>query len=184
MLKAVTRQASAVDAKIAIINSQLSSDPTNPKRKISTANFFDHHATKEDVAVMVTEADFLEAERELVPSVSMKELEHYKRVRAQFEKPVAEKVDFEGKGKEVPRDQALAVRSNGIGKGDAKIPVQTKGKGKGKMNAWEEEDEEEDEDSFYSGDGENGANRKGKGKAREVQMDGFGEGEGEDEELY
>src|SRR4051812_8604113 len=62
MLKAVTRQASHVDSKIHSINaSKLSSG----KPKISTAYFFDHFATKEDVAVMVTEEDFFAAEREL-----------------------------------------------------------------------------------------------------------------------
>ena len=35
---------------------------------------------------MVEEADFISAEKELIPSVSLKELDHYKRVRAQFEK--------------------------------------------------------------------------------------------------
>src|ERR1700712_3751519 len=88
MLKAVTRQASLVDAKIKEINSSAERKGGN----ISTAYFFDHYASKEDVAVMVTEDDFLGAEKELVPSVSAKELEHYKRVRAQFEK-VEEKVE-------------------------------------------------------------------------------------------
>ena len=59
MLKAITRQASAVDAKI----QKLSGPP------ITTAYFFDHLATDEDIAVMVTEADFFAANRELVGSV-------------------------------------------------------------------------------------------------------------------
>ena len=59
MLKAITRQASGVDAKI----KKLSGPP------VTTAYFFDHLATDEDVAVMVTEADFLAANRELVGSV-------------------------------------------------------------------------------------------------------------------
>ena len=59
MLKAITRQASAVDAKI----KKLSGPP------VTTAYFFDHLATDEDIAVMVTEADFLAANRELVGSV-------------------------------------------------------------------------------------------------------------------
>ena len=81
MLKAVTRQASAIDAKVAKHNSKLARDG----RPITTAQFFDHYATKEDVAVVVTEEDFFAAQRELIPSVSAKELEHYKRVREQFE---------------------------------------------------------------------------------------------------
>lgn len=59
MLKAITRQASAVDAKI----KALSGAP------ITTAYFFDHLATDEDIAVNVTEEDFFAANRELVGSV-------------------------------------------------------------------------------------------------------------------
>lgn len=59
MLKAITRQATAVDEKI----KTLAGGP------VSTAHFFDHLATPEDVAVMVTEKDFIEAQNELVPSV-------------------------------------------------------------------------------------------------------------------
>lgn len=59
MLKAITRQASAVDAKI----KGLSGAP------VTTAYFFDHLATDEDVVVMVTEEDFFVANRELVGSV-------------------------------------------------------------------------------------------------------------------
>jgi len=59
MLKAITRRASAVDAKIKAL-------PSGP---VSTAYFFDHLATKEDVEVMVTEEDFFAAQKELVGSV-------------------------------------------------------------------------------------------------------------------
>lgn len=59
MLKAITRQASAVEAKIKALPSSL----------ITTAYFFDHLATKDDIAVMVTEDDFADAQRELVGSV-------------------------------------------------------------------------------------------------------------------
>jgi peroxin-6 len=48
MPKAITRKATAVDEKI----KQLPGEP------ISTAYYFDHLATREDVAVMVTEEDF------------------------------------------------------------------------------------------------------------------------------
>ncbi len=85
MLKAVTRQAAAVDAKIQAINNSNRQQHSGGALPISTANFFDHHARPEDVAVMVTEQDFLDAHRELVPSVSAGELAHYERVRATFE---------------------------------------------------------------------------------------------------
>ncbi|KAF9892831.1 peroxisomal assembly protein [Aspergillus nanangensis] len=75
MLKAITRKATAVDEKIKQI----------PGEPVSTAYFFDHLATPEDVSVMVTEEDFGQAQSELVPSVSAKELEHFERIRQQFE---------------------------------------------------------------------------------------------------
>jgi peroxin-6 len=59
MLKAITRQANAVDAKIKAL----------PGGPVTTAYFFDYMATDEDIAVMVTEEDFFAANRELVGSV-------------------------------------------------------------------------------------------------------------------
>lgn len=59
MLKAITRKATAVDEKIKYL----------PGGPVSTAWFFDHLATPEDVSVMVTEEDFTSAQNELVPSV-------------------------------------------------------------------------------------------------------------------
>lgn len=171
MLKAVTRQASHVDAKIASINA------SSGKPKISTAYFFDHYASKEDVAVMVTEEDFVSAERELVPSVSLKELEHYKRVRAQFDKPEEESGETNGKGQSHSIENAAWAgrpRSNGKGKGKA---IDKKGKGKA-LEAWQEEDGED----VYSGGGMNGAS-KGKGKAKATE--GFIEASADDDEgLY
>ncbi|EPS42931.1 hypothetical protein H072_3046 [Dactylellina haptotyla CBS 200.50] len=99
MLKAITRQASRVDQKI-----------KEMEKPVSTAYFFDHLATPDDVAVAVTEEDFMEAKKELIGSVSQKELEHYDRVRQMFEtveekKEAAAaaggKVDYKGKGKAV-----------------------------------------------------------------------------------
>ncbi|PGH17223.1 hypothetical protein AJ80_04932 [Polytolypa hystricis UAMH7299] len=75
MLKAITRQATAVDDKIKAL----------PGGPVTTAYYFDHLATPDDVAVMVTEEDFVAAESELVASVSAKELEHFERVRRMFE---------------------------------------------------------------------------------------------------
>lgn len=59
MLKAITRKASGVDAKI-----KARSGPP-----VTTAYFFDHLATDEDIAVMVTGEDFFAANKELVGSV-------------------------------------------------------------------------------------------------------------------
>ncbi|EHL02385.1 putative Peroxisomal biogenesis factor 6 [Glarea lozoyensis 74030] len=169
MLKAVTRQASLVDTKIAGINATAEE---NNKTKISTAYFFDHYATKGDIEVVVTEEDFVMAERELVPSVSFGELEHYKRVRAQFEKVEEGKSEGEdktGKGKA----PALVsnhgrVDTNGKGKGKEKA-VDRKGKGRA-VEEWDGED-----DGFKRSD------VKGKGKA--VDM-GFQDRMDDDDGLY
>ena len=59
MLKAITRQASAVEARIKAL----------PGGPVTTAYFFDHLAKEEDVAVIVTEDDFAAAQKELVASV-------------------------------------------------------------------------------------------------------------------
>lgn len=52
---------------------------------LTPAQFFDHHATPEDLSVVVHHEDFVKARRELVPSVSADELRHYERVRQLFE---------------------------------------------------------------------------------------------------
>lgn len=59
MLEAITRQATAVDEKIKSL----------PDGPVTTAYFFDHLATPDDVAVMVTEQDFIDAQSKLVASV-------------------------------------------------------------------------------------------------------------------
>lgn len=130
MLKAVTRQARAVDGKVAEYNA--THDP-----KITIAYFFDHIATQEDTAVMVTEQDFIEAHGELVPSVSADELRHYQRVRAQFEgvgkKEAESNGDAKGKGKAraIEEEGVETVEINGDardkGKGEGKAPMQGQG---------------------------------------------------------
>lgn len=144
MLKAITRQARAVDAKVSTHNAALTSAGKLP---ISTAYFFDHLATDEDTAVMVTEDDFLEAERELVPSVSAEELQHYERVRRQFEgagkKEGADAAQPQGQSQlqEIQGKLALTNGTHGpqltidmSGAGNGSGSVQGKGKGKGKAN--------------------------------------------------
>ncbi|KAF1832379.1 peroxin 6 [Decorospora gaudefroyi] len=132
MLKAITRSARAVDEKVKSYNETHS--PT-----ISIAYFFDHLATEEDTAVMVTEEDFLEAHRELVPSVSADELRHYDGVRRQFEGAGKKEEEVpvqsaKGKGKARVEDHhAEHVELNGgsgsgSGKGKGKAPVNHGGK--------------------------------------------------------
>ncbi|KAF2196567.1 AAA-domain-containing protein [Delitschia confertaspora ATCC 74209] len=187
MLKAITRQARAVDEKVKTYNA------THPP--ISIAYFFDHLATDEDTAVMVTEQDFIDANRELVPSVSADELQHYDKVRQTFE--------GNGKKEEKQEEQKTIMEfiqskaPAGFGKG--------KGKGKGNADSVPRMDgeahtaPESDEDDYIirtehldlNGSADSG---KGKGKGKAVghgkgknSVDtaegGFGDA-GEDNELY
>lgn len=78
MLKAITRKTKAVDDRVVEISRQRG-------EQVSTGWFFDHAATVEDVEVVVNEDDFDLAQKELVGSVSAKELEHFERIRQLFE---------------------------------------------------------------------------------------------------
>lgn len=163
MLKAVTRQATAVDAKIRALN------VSRPEHPISTANFFDHYATPDDIAVMVTEKDFLDANRELIPSVSAGELAHYETVRATFE-------GTKDKPQQQPKKDAHGVSSLSLtpdrpsskaGKGKGKAMV----KGKGKAIATASDDEEDDDtdvDHQHTAAGYGSVNGRGKGKGKAI----------------
>lgn len=127
---------------------------------------------------MVSQQDFEDAMRELVPSVSVKELEHYDRVRRVFEKG-EDGSDQKGQKKEGHEAlKSLMSKANGIGK-----PTQQR-----------------DEDDFVlrteglslneNGKAINGApvgsTVKGKGKAQQFDVHdfGFGKATDGDEELY
>ncbi|KLU87695.1 peroxisomal biogenesis factor 6 [Magnaporthiopsis poae ATCC 64411] len=192
MLKAVTRQASRVDAKIKTLNAEreASAGGGGGRPPISTAYFFDHYAEPEDVAVMVMEHDFMEAHRELIPSVSAGELAHYERVRATFEggRDKQQQNQQQDNGL-LPRAPVRSVSSSSSVKGKGKALMAAApvlGKGKGKAVAPSSSD---DDDETVSGDGyrpgsANGSVRaRGKGKAAATtdHLDGSG---GDDEGLY
>lgn len=146
MLKAITRSARMVDDKVKAYNSTHSSN-------VTIAYFFDHIATEEDTAVMVTEEDFMEAHKELVPSVSADELRHYDRVRRQFEGAGKKEEDQKangsasqqssngkGKGKAIAVDDtdSMVIMTEHVelnGDGKATSGGSSKGKGKGKASA-------------------------------------------------
>ncbi|KAL1878695.1 peroxisomal assembly protein [Diaporthe australafricana] len=191
MLKAVTRQAGKVDAKITALNAEAEAE--GKKQTISTANFFDHHATPQDVAVMVTEEDFMDAHRELIPSVSAGELAHYERVRATFEggreSNGSANTDAE---KQRPVPLSLGQRTVSTGgprsaRGKGKSVTASKGKGKAVATGSDGEDAEYEDDYGVEAEedadgGANGVSRnKGKGKA----VSGFQDGTASDDEgLY
>ncbi len=86
MLKAITRSARAVDARVATINDDRQ---LKGQSHVTVAGFFDHYAKDIDTVIEVIEDDFVSARKELVPSVSAEELYHYERVRDSFEGPGA-----------------------------------------------------------------------------------------------
>lgn len=138
---------------------------------------------------MVTEQDFMDAHRELVPSVSADELRHYDRVRR----------TFEGAGKQDDKRKQIepAPATNGT---PAATPSLNKGKGKVVAPIDEAEDmvvrtENIDLNGANGsvGDGASSGSGKGKGKAPsvghaskssvDIAEGGFGDA-GDDEELY
>jgi peroxin-6 len=177
MLKAITRQARAVDKKVKEYND-------THDQKITIAYFFDHLATEEDTAVLVTEEDYIEAHKELVPSVSADELRHYDRVRR----------TFEGAGK--PDDKKQPPATNGSTAAAPSASGKGKDKGKGKANAVAPADGEDivvGTDSMDLNGAGGSASAKGKGKASasahaskssvDIAEGGFGNA-GDDDELY
>ncbi|KAL1864947.1 hypothetical protein VTK73DRAFT_5593 [Phialemonium thermophilum] len=179
MLKAVTRQALQVDAKVRAINAR----PERAHHPISTAYFFDHYATPEDLAVVVTEQDFLDAHRELIPSVSAGELAHYERVRAAFEgsregQTSGGNTAAEGAGINAgPIDFASRRTFSPTSRGKGRAAVSLRGKGKAVFR---------DADDGLGDPGEteptsNNGNGKGKGKAVAAFHEGTAS---DDEDLY
>ncbi|KAL7812437.1 AAA domain-containing protein [Trichoderma aethiopicum] len=153
MLKAVTRQAAAVDAKVRALNA----DPAT-KHEVSTAYFFDHYATPADIAVMVREEDFIAAHEELIPSVSAGELAHYERVRAQFEGGGDDKKKKKQQDEEKRRGSLAAggrSASGGKGKGKGKAVAvssdeeRVNGKGKGKAVMGFQDGTASDDEDLY-----------------------------------
>lgn len=178
MLKAITRQASAVDAKIQAL----------PGAPVSTAYFFDHLATDEDIAVMVTEEDFFAADRELIGSVSAKELEHYQRVRRAFEGPTnLPKTSDLTTTSRIPapatndrlQPPAPSKRPKPVSRTSTAKQADPKGKGKGKAAQWESDDDDDDDAYVTSNDFAGTPERKRSG------VNGFGDvGGNDDEEIY
>ena len=180
MLKAVTRQASGVDAKIAEMAA------ASGKKPMSTAYYFDHYATPEDVAVLVTEQDFLEANHELVPSISAGELSHYERVRETFEGNRQKQKEEKARREQQLEQQQQQSQSQGsaasiiaslassslaagtLSASSAAVRPTSRGKGKGKaveVDDDEAEDGNGDDDDDDTGSVIMNGRVKGKGKA-------------------
>ncbi|KAF2435823.1 AAA-domain-containing protein [Tothia fuscella] len=209
MLKAITRAARLVDGKVAAHNKSLPPNST----PITIAHFFDHYATEEDTTVTVAEEDFDAAQRELVPSVSFEELQHYEGVRKAFEGDGTQKAIENTKN--ASNGKAIDVRKS---RPSGKTPAGRRGsnaaQGKGREKALSlskhqgavsavdggeddgEADEDEDEDPYLiktghlgvNGNGNGNGVYKGKGKGKGslgFAGQAFGDAAGNDEEeLY
>ena len=107
MLKAVMRSAGIIDRKAEAQN-------------CTVPQFFDLHATKKDLGILVEEQDFERAGRELVGSVSARELDHYQRVRERFERPEEKATvngslhEDKGKGKARELNRGLRVQQDHV----------------------------------------------------------------------
>lgn len=110
MLKAMTRVADGIEQKVEEYNASGDHEPST----ITAQYYLAHMATPEDIVVQVTEQDFVRALHELIPSVSATELDHYKTVRARFEKKEEEPVDEE------PVHEPKPTPNKGKGKGKAR----------------------------------------------------------------
>lgn len=112
MLNAMTRTANDVDCKVKNYNSELTAKDQKP---ISIRWWFDNVATLEDTNVVVNMDDFLRAQTNLVPSVSAQELQHYLRVRQNFEG-----VDDNGPKKPEKPEQSKLLTDGSL---DGGIPI-------------------------------------------------------------
>ncbi|CAI5756611.1 unnamed protein product [Candida verbasci] len=82
MLNAMTRIANEIDDKIKNYNFEMK---RQGKDEVNTRWWFDNIATEQDTTVVVKMEDFVKAQIDLIPSVSAEELQHYLRVRENFE---------------------------------------------------------------------------------------------------
>ncbi|ORX98143.1 AAA-domain-containing protein [Basidiobolus meristosporus CBS 931.73] len=87
MLKAMTRTAGEIDQKIRDWNENPPLPPAGIKYPVpmTVQYYLDRLVKPEETEVLVQMVDFMNAQAELIPSVSPDELEHYKKVREQFD---------------------------------------------------------------------------------------------------
>ncbi|KAI0086687.1 AAA-domain-containing protein [Irpex rosettiformis] len=91
LLKAMSRKAEEVEAKIAILNTE----PPNPvhPHPLTPQYYLAEMASPEDIDVLVNQGDFEAALRDLIPSVSQAEMDHYARVQQQFSRETINSID-------------------------------------------------------------------------------------------
>ncbi|ORY46187.1 AAA-domain-containing protein, partial [Neocallimastix californiae] len=81
ILKAMIRTISQIDKRIEELNSKNENKRANP---ITPAYYLENMAEESEKIVQVTKEDFQNALNELIPSVSEKDLEHYREIQQRF----------------------------------------------------------------------------------------------------
>nr|ASF90227.1 hypothetical protein SPAR01853 [Bartheletia paradoxa] len=125
MLKSMARKAEEIDEKIAKLNAQ--PPPYSHPHPLTPQYYLGELATPSEIEVLVSQVDFEAALRELSPSVSQEEMEHYKIVQRRYANDTInskEKID-QKKVAVIEHEQPGTVLSF------SEPPVYT-GKGKGK----------------------------------------------------
>ncbi|GAA6055837.1 hypothetical protein JCM3770_004784 [Rhodotorula araucariae] len=168
MLKAMTRKASEVDARIAELNNQPPYS-TGAAPPLTPQYYLAELATPQEIEVLVAQQDFEAALAELVPSVSQAEMLHYKTVQSRFSAETLNSADKLA-AKEAEADAAaaaVAAEAAAAAPGSAAHDAVERMRPNGVLvngSGGGQEDVEEDE-------GEEARQRrrraKGKGKARE-----------------
>ncbi|KII88818.1 hypothetical protein PLICRDRAFT_42057 [Plicaturopsis crispa FD-325 SS-3] len=87
MLNAMSRKAEEVEAKIARLNENPPIDHPHP---ITPQYYLAEMAAAADIEVLVNKRDFDSALRELVPSVSQSEMDHYANIQRRFSRELSE----------------------------------------------------------------------------------------------
>lgn len=82
MLKAMSRKAEALETKLVHLNGM--PGPYKHPHPLTPQYFLAEMATVEDREVLVCQQDFESALRDLTPSVSQSEIEHYRFVQRRF----------------------------------------------------------------------------------------------------
>jgi len=92
MLKSMTRKASTIDEQITRLNARSEEERHGEKHPypLTTQYFLNEMAEPDSLDIKVSREDFEAALQELVPSVSMQEMQHYRQVQAKFSSPSEE----------------------------------------------------------------------------------------------
>ncbi|GAA5930797.1 AAA family ATPase peroxin 6 [Sporobolomyces koalae] len=175
MLKAMSRKAEEVDARIADLNSRPPYS-TGQTALLTPQYYLAELATPTEIEVLVGQQDFEAALAELIPSVSPQELSHYKQVRAKFATETMNSDDKMEKKKQQQQQKQQHEGSAAEQGGSVRDLIERtrplrEVKANGMVNGHESPggqhvgDETEDEDEQAAA--EERRRRKGKGKAVE-----------------